>query len=469
VPDDGGVIVNDTFQKACREADKKRAKKVLKFRKKDNSESAEQFANKMNAKFGNKINPQELFQKVERFLARFVCYPSDHAHVAHVLWVAHTHLMDAWDSTPRLAFLSAEPKSGKTRALEVSELLVPLPVEAVNVTPAYLFRKVGSPEGRSTILYDEIDTVFGPKAKENEEIRGLLNAGHRQGAVAGRCVTKGKNVETEEIPAYAAVALAGIGWLPDTLLSRCIIIRMCRRKPGERVEPFRRRIHAKEGHLLRDQLAALAVQVTITLPDDMPSGIEDRDADCWESLLAIADAIGGDWPERARKAAVALVAAAQEAEPSLGIRLLCDLRTIFSNAEAIPTADILAALHALAEAPWNDLKGRPLNGRGLAIRLRQYGVQSRNVRTGETIKKGYTRADLYDAWERYCPPASPSPGISATSATSATEPGFSGSSVADVADNGVDVADAERAKNRDEAAPVADVADVAGSGDEEQF
>ncbi len=108
----------------------------------------------------------------------------------------------------------------------------------MNVTPAYLFRKVGSPDGCPTILYDEIDTVFGPKAKDNEEIRGLLNAGHRRGAVAGRCVVKGKTVETEEIPAYCAVALAGLGWLPDTLLSRCGIIRMQRRKPGEKVSRF---------------------------------------------------------------------------------------------------------------------------------------------------------------------------------------------------------------------------------------
>jgi hypothetical protein len=86
---------------------------------------------------------------------------------------------------------------------------------------------------QSTILYDEIDTVFGPKAKENEEIRGLLNAGHRRGAVAGRCVVHGKRVETEEIPAYCAVALAGLGWLPDTILTRSIIIRMRRRAPGE--------------------------------------------------------------------------------------------------------------------------------------------------------------------------------------------------------------------------------------------
>ena len=141
----------------------------------------------------------DLLEQVFQFTRRFVAYPSDAAHVAHALWITHTHLMAAWESTPRLAFLSPEPASGQTRALEITELLVPNAVEAINVTPAYLFRKVGDDEAKPTILYDEIDTVFGPKAKENEEIRGLLNAGHRRGAVAGRCVVKGKNVTTEEI------------------------------------------------------------------------------------------------------------------------------------------------------------------------------------------------------------------------------------------------------------------------------
>ena len=108
---------------------------------------------------------------------------------------------------------------------------MPRPVEAVNTTPAYLFRKVSDPDGPPTILFDEIDTVFGPKAKDNEEIRGMLNAGHRRGAVAGRCVVKGKMVETEELPAYCAVALAGLGDLPDTILTRSVVIRMRRRAP----------------------------------------------------------------------------------------------------------------------------------------------------------------------------------------------------------------------------------------------
>ncbi len=108
----------------------------------------------------------ELLDKIYEFLGRFVAYPSDDCRIAHTLWIAHTHLMEAWESTPRLAFLSPEPASGKTRALEITETLVPRPVEAVNATPAYLFRKVSDPEGLPTILFDEIDTVFG-RGREN--------------------------------------------------------------------------------------------------------------------------------------------------------------------------------------------------------------------------------------------------------------------------------------------------------------
>jgi hypothetical protein len=340
------------------------------------------------------LNGAKVLDQVHAFLGRFVAYPSAEAHVAHTLWTAHAHLMEAWESTPRIAFLSPEPGSGKTRALEISETLVPNPVEAVNVTPAYLFRKVGAEEGRPTILYDEIDTVFGPKAKDNEEIRGLLNAGHRRGAVAGRCVVKGKTVETEEISAYCAVALAGLGGLPDTILSRSVIIRMRRRSPAEAVEPYRRRVHAPDGEALRKKLARWAKLVVEGVTEhwpEMPNGIEDRDADVWEPLLSVADAAGGDWPERARVAAVTLVTLSRESVPSLGIRLLADLRQVFGIADAMATEAILKGLHGLDESTWADLKGKPLNDRGLAVRLRPYDVKPKLVRIGEQVLRGYTR------------------------------------------------------------------------------
>jgi hypothetical protein len=317
--------------------------------------------------------------------------------------------MDAWDSTPRIAFLSPEPGSGKTRALEVTELLVPRPVEAVNTTPAYPFRKVSDPAGLPTILYDEIDTLFGPKAKDNEEIRGMLNAGHRRGAVAGRCVTRGELVVTEELPAYCALALAGLGGLPDTILTRSVVIRMKRRAPDEVIEPFRRRVHQPEGHAIRDRLAAWAANSGLAGQwPQMPPGIADRDADVWECLLMIADAAGADWPKLAREAAVALVADTKAATPSLGVRLLSDLRDIWDGTDGMHTEVILDKLNGLDEAPWGDLKGKPLDPRRLSRFLREYDVKPHDVRADvggvEKVRKGYKREDLHDAWLRYLPP-----------------------------------------------------------------
>jgi hypothetical protein len=348
----------------------------------------------------------DLLNATEAFVARFVAYPSEAARVAHVLWVAHTHRMETWESTPRLFFESPEPWSGKSRALEVTELVVPRPIHAVNTTSAYLFRKVSDEDGLPTILYDEIDTIFGPRAREHEDVRGMLNAGHRKGAVAGRCVVRGKVVDVEELPAYCAVAFAGLNDLPDTLQSRCIVIRMRRRSPSEVIEPFRHRVHRAAGNAIRDGLAAWAASIPAGSWPEMPDGIEDRNADVWEALLAMADAAGGDWPDRARRAALALVADSQAAPPSLGIRLLADLRVVFAEHEHLSTEAIIAALVAMDEAPWADLRGKPIEARSLARRLARYGVKPHTVRVGDRTPKGYSRDDLFDPWSRYLPAVS---------------------------------------------------------------
>lgn len=363
-----------------------------------------------------------ILDDVLTFLCRFVAYPSVHAAVAHCLWITHTHMMAAWESTPRLAFLSPEPGSGKTRAMEMTETMVPRPVEAINVTPAYLFRKISDPEGLPTILHDEIDTVFGAKAKDHEEIRGVINAGHRRGASAGRCVVKGKLIETEELSAFCAVAVAGLGNLPDTILSRSVIIKMRRRGPGESVESYRRRLHAPEGHQLRDRLAGWAEQVlpSIDTFPAMPQGIEDRNADVWEALLSVADAAGGQWPDRAR------VADARGGQPSLGLRLLSDCRAVFAHHEMLASAELLLSLTYIDESPWSDLRGKPLDARRLANILSPYGIKSKVVRIGTNTPRGYTKTDFHDAWLRYLPVEGiggegGSSLASATSATSATD------------------------------------------------
>ncbi|WP_217197059.1 DUF3631 domain-containing protein [Streptomyces buecherae] len=381
----------------------------------------------MSTPANNTLDGAALLDEIEAFHRRFNAFPTPSAYVAVVLWNAHTHLLDAFESTPRLAFLSPEPGSGKTRGLEICGTLVPQPMVAVNASPAALFRAVSGMEGgRPTILFDEIDTVFGPRAKDNEELRGLLNAGHRRTGVSYRCVGDGGQQTVQAFPSYAAVAVAGLGWLPDTIMTRSVIIRMRRRAPNEHVEAFRSRIHEPEGHALRDRLAVWADSVRETIEGsfpEMPEGVSDRPADVWEPLLAIADAAGGHWPERARAACVELVAAATAGDKaSLGIRLLTDLRdTVFCGADRMPTAQILAGLTAMDEAPWADMNGKPLDSRQLAKRLGEYvtadnePIKARNIRTGSGVVKGYYASDLYDAWKRYCP--APKAAESATPAT----------------------------------------------------
>jgi hypothetical protein len=162
----------------------------------------------------------------------------------------------------------------------------------------------------------------------------------------------------------------------------------------------------------------------------LPDGVEGRDADVWEPLIAVADIAGGTWPERARAAAMALVAQSKESTPSLGIRLLADLREVFGELSAMRSADILAALYRVPEAPWADLGyGKSLSSPRLAQLLGDYDIKSRTVRIDSTPVRGYKREDLADAWRRYLPlessdgSASSSPQDAVTPVTPVTDDG----------------------------------------------
>lgn len=346
--------------------------------------------------------------EIEEFLRRFVAYPSEAAVTAHVLWIAHAHLIECFENTPRLAFLSPEPGSGKSRALEVTEPLVPRPVVTVNSTPSYVFRKISDDAGTPTLLFDEVDAVFGAKPSDSaEQLRGLINSGYRRGAVAGRSVIRGKEVLTEELPSFCAVAMAGLNQLPDTIMTRSVVVRMQRRKPTEVVMPYRRRVFRDETERLYARISAWAVSVVTEVTDSwptLPEGIEDRDADVWEPLISVADAAGGYWSERARNAAVFMVRQSKETPATLGIRLLADIQRVMEGRDRIWTDDLLTELRAIETAPWASIKGMPIDSRFLARTLTKYGIPTNNtIKVGGHAVKGYLRSHFHDAWERYVP------------------------------------------------------------------
>jgi hypothetical protein len=351
-----------------------------------------------------------LLNDVRDFIRRFCVFPDEHALTAVTLWAAHAHMIAHFHTSPRLLMSSAEAGSGKTRVLEVLDLLVPEPMLSLNASPATIFRTLL--KRQITLLFDEVDVIWNTRATDEnrENLRALLNSGYKRGATIPRCV--GPKHDIVNFPVFAAVALAGLGELPDTIMTRAVIIRMRRRAPAERVEPFRTRVHEGLGHALRIRLSAWAEEVGCLVGNawpTLPDGIVDRPAELWEPLLAVADAAGGEWPTASREACLSLCQSALDRRVSLGIRLLSDLRLVFGESIAMHTETILNRLcdgetfGLAADAPWADLYGKRISVRKLASMLGDHGVRSLKVKVGGQSLQGYRREHLWDVWQRYLP------------------------------------------------------------------
>lgn len=231
-------------------------------------------------------------------------------------------------------------------------------------------------------------------------MRGLVNAGFQRGMPVLR--THGPQHTPTEFHVFSPVVMAAIGVLPDTIVDRAVNIRLRRRKPVEMVGQFRSGRHATHLHTLRDELAVWAGERIADLAAAEPTmPVEDRAADLWEPLVAVGDAAGGSWPGRARAAAVALTAAAAQADSvhSTGAELLADVRTVLDNRSDGPmirSSHLLDALLDMEEARWHDDQ---LSTRRLSDLLKPYEIFPTRMPSGDS--RGYRVAAFRDAFERY--------------------------------------------------------------------
>ncbi|WP_413800932.1 DUF3631 domain-containing protein [Streptomyces iranensis] len=353
----------------------------------------------------------ELLTELRTAVGRYLVLPSDEALTAVTLWVAATHLQPVLQHAPRLAIVGPTKGCGKSRLLDVITETVHRPMITVNTSPAVVYRVIG--KNPPTLLVDEADTIFGPKAGDKEDLRGLLNAGHQRNRPAWRI--SGPEHKPTQFPTFAMAALAGIGNLPDTIMDRAIVIRMQKRKAAEKIAQFRSRTSVPALHKLRDRLDAWLTPLAETAADLVPEmPVQDGAADTWEPLVLAADLAGGDWPTLARTACTAMTRyeADQDEETALKTRLLRDIRHIFAkegNPEALRTHDLIAALRSDPEAPWAEHGTNGLNAYHLANLLRDFDIKPANVRFADSRQaKGFTRNKFRDAWERYCPePSAP--------------------------------------------------------------
>lgn len=344
------------------------------------------------------VQGHELLRDLAAVFQRFLSLPAGAAE-ALALWTIHSHAIGAARISPILALTSPEKRCGKSTALTILSALVLRPLFASNISAAALFRTVEA--HRPTLLVDEADTFL----RNNDELRGLLNSGHVPTGTVVRTV--GEDFEPRAFSTWGAKALALIGDLPGTLADRAIVLPFSRRKRGEKrerlridrlpeLEPLRRRA----GRWARDNSEMLT-----RADPDVPSDLNDRAADNWRTLLAIADLAGGPWPALARQAAFRL-SGAQEDDQSQAVQLLIDIRQLFDEAavDRLASRQIAEKLAEREDRPWPELRGgRPITPRQVARILQRFGVRPGTVRiSGETVK-GYLREGFADAFERYLP------------------------------------------------------------------
>jgi len=352
-------------------------------------------------------NGSDLLNDVRDAIRRYCVLPGEHELVAVVLWCALSHLLTKFDYAPRLVIRSAEKRSGKSRLLEVVDALVYSPLRAVNASVAFVFRSLDE-DPPPTLLFDEADTIFGSKAvsDKHEDLRGLLNAGFQRGLPFGR--VGGPNLATQQFSTFAMAALAGIGRMPETIEDRAVVVIMKRRREEEAVRPYRLRRDGPWLYKLRDRLSQWADTVRDRAGEifpDMP--VDDRAADVWEPLISVADLAGGEWPQLARAAAVALVDSAAEDDTARSpqLQLLSDIRTVFDT-EFMKSDDLCKRLREVPESPWEQLELTPTR---LGMRLREFSIKAGH--TKDKTQRGYYRRDFTDAFARYLPPQEASEGV----------------------------------------------------------
>ncbi|HPH06766.1 MAG TPA: DUF3631 domain-containing protein [Methylotenera sp.] len=347
------------------------------------------------------IDPALLLDEIVIIIRQFIILDIEQAY-ALTLWIAFTWFIDDVEVAPLAVINAPEKACGKSQLLDLMSRLSCKPLPASNCSTSALFRacELYSP----TLFIDEADTFI----RENNEIKGLINAGHtRANAFVIRVV--GDNHEPKMFRVWGAKAFAGIALekhLPDATMSRGIIIQLRRKLPHESVSRLR---HADKGLFtnIASKLARFAEdysqQVRLARPT-LPDALSDRDQDNWEPLLAIASCAGDEWLQRGTAAALKLSNAAEKSV-STGNELLADIQYIFEakQVDKISTVDLIAALVDDEENPWATYnRGKPLTPRQLSKQLAGYGIHSKTVRMqfGST-PKGFDAMQFKDAFARY--------------------------------------------------------------------
>jgi putative DNA primase/helicase len=359
------------------------------------------------------VDGADLIATLQAVVDRFVVLPPGASYTV-ALWTLHSFALDAAHASPILFLWSPEKRCGKTTLLTILVELCSRAVPASNISPASVYRAVE--KWQPTLIIDEADTFL----KHNEELAGIINAGHTR-RLAYVIRTNLETLEPEAFSTWATKALAGIGRQRDTIEDRSIQISMRRKTKEEKVEALRTHKGNPFGDLKRmcirwveDHLDAIR-----DADPDLPDFLDDRAADNWRTLCAIAEVAGKDCLRQAHEAICALAGETGQAsgEDSIGIMLLQDLKAAFESRPhgRITSENLIEILHDIEDRPWAEWgkREKPITKNQVAKLLRPFKIRTSTVRDGSANGKGYKIEECQDAFYRYLPsedlknPASP--------------------------------------------------------------
>jgi hypothetical protein len=336
-----------------------------------------------------------LVEKIAQFIGRFVFIKERSVYRLLALWVIQTHCYKQFHYTGYVYAHSREEASGKTRLLEVLQLLVafPWPTSGQESSPtaATIFRTADS----HTQFFDEVDTWT-----DREFLRGILNAGFKKGGVVTRNERKGGQNEyvPKSFPVYCPRAMAGIGTqiLHKTTRSRTFLVGMVRQTADEHCERFRPQNVVPESEKLRAEIAAWVKQheravvelYNRTGDGAFPylTGLRDRTVDIAEPLAAILEVAYANTNEveREREELLEAISVTREddgkdfVEQHSIVRGLCEVARVTDP--LIGNATELAAMLVLTPRPTEH---------EVSAALRRFGFKNRSMRVGESVRYRY--------------------------------------------------------------------------------
>lgn len=351
-----------------------------------------------------------ILDDVYDYLGRFIVYPNDHARVIHTLWIVHTHLIDAFDYTPRLCILSAEKRSGKSTLVKLTKVLSQKGEAFVNPSPASIYsiieeRQNEEPPCVPTLCIDEQDRLW--TKKETADIIAILDQGFERdndGVPRVRQDSRTQKRTIDRFNTFCPVLLAGIenSNIPETILDRSVVIRMKRRISSEPIERFRTRYKTSAvelRHKIEDWAKENVEKVKSVIPV-IPSDIDDRYADICEPLFAITELVTDvtdvtvvtRWKEALINAINSYASKRVDEEPSRNILWLMEVKSIIGDRDRVFKQEVVRELEDRLSMTRNIINAL----------LRKFEIpKDKPIRIIDKTERGWYSSDWADVFSRY--------------------------------------------------------------------